>query len=324
MPEPRRELSPPMNSTRPPNHGGAAHSARADDSGPVQPVLIGIGSNIDPEQHVPFALQQLQRLLGNVRPSALYLTRPLRGRDQQPYVNGVVAANTRLNVVRLRRELGRIEHAAGRRRVAADAYAARTLDLDLLSYGALVDAELELPDPDLLERDFLLLPAAELCPDWVHPLARQTLAALARAFRKQHRASSILREFDGTISESRPGPNTALPVWTLAAGFGVTAGTPPAPDLAAAVGGALQAGLLRDLLLISAVSYAALLLAVFLRQHLYVYFPARELTATTTAIGCPDTDVVVDTGDSGLDNGFLTSGAVSGEKLTDALARLRN
>ncbi|MDX9979622.1 MAG: 2-amino-4-hydroxy-6-hydroxymethyldihydropteridine diphosphokinase [Lentisphaeria bacterium] len=143
------------------------------------PVLIGLGSNLAPERHVPFALRELRALFAGVRVSTIHWTRPLRGLDQPRYANGVVAVRTGLPPGQVKRALRGIEDRSGRERVPGVVYASRTLDLDLLAYGDGTVPELGLPDEDLLERDFVLLPAAELWPEWRHPVLGRTLAELA-------------------------------------------------------------------------------------------------------------------------------------------------
>lgn len=154
----------------------------AANSAPPRPamVLIGLGSNLRPETHVPFALRQLRARFTAVRVSTIYWTRPLKGLNQPPYANGVVAATTSLLPCQVKRALRELEDQAGRERQPGQSYAPRTLDLDLLAYGDGPVPELGLPDEELVERDFVLLPAAELCPDWCHPLLGKTLVALAR------------------------------------------------------------------------------------------------------------------------------------------------
>lgn len=142
-------------------------------------VLLGLGSNLAPERHLPFALRELRARFAAVRVSTIHWTRPLRGLDQPRYANGVVAARTGLLPCQVKKALREIEDRAGRERQPGMAYASRTLDLDLLAYGDGVVPELGLPDGDLLERDFVLLPAAELWPDWRHPVLGRTLAELA-------------------------------------------------------------------------------------------------------------------------------------------------
>jgi 2-amino-4-hydroxy-6-hydroxymethyldihydropteridine diphosphokinase len=70
-------------------------------------------------------------------------------------------------------------------RVRTVANAPRVLDLDLLAFGDLVTGadeegweELHLPHPRLENRAFVLLPLADVAPDWVHPQTGQTVAEM--------------------------------------------------------------------------------------------------------------------------------------------------
>jgi 2-amino-4-hydroxy-6-hydroxymethyldihydropteridine diphosphokinase len=113
---------------------------------------------------VPFAVSGLRARLPGIRFSRFYWTVPLGGCEQPHYINGVAAG---------------IEDRAGRVRDPDNRFAGRTLDLDLLLCGTTIDSGLDLPSVDLLERVFVLVPAAELMPDLVHPVLRRTLSDLA-------------------------------------------------------------------------------------------------------------------------------------------------
>ena len=91
-----------------------------------------------------------------------------------------MTATTSLLPCQVKRVLRDLEDRAGRERQPGKSHAPRTLDLDLLTYGDGLVPELGLPDEELVDRDFVLLPAAELRPDWRHPLLGKTLADLAR------------------------------------------------------------------------------------------------------------------------------------------------
>ena len=84
-------------------------------------------------------------------------------------MNGVAVVETSLPPGDLLALLHEIERRFGRER--REVNAARILDLDLIAYGDLVrtDAPPLLPHPRLHERAFVLLPLADVAPDWRHP-----------------------------------------------------------------------------------------------------------------------------------------------------------
>ena len=139
-------------------------------------ILIAVGSNIAPEKHVKNGVARLTEAFGDVDVSTFYRTKPLRGRTEQPdYVNGVVLLRTERSLKSVRKKLADIETAEGRERVPGDAYASRTLDLDIV---AVEGGEIP-PSSELVERDFILIPAAELWPEFIWPHTGQTLKELA-------------------------------------------------------------------------------------------------------------------------------------------------
>ncbi len=97
------------------------------------------------------------------------------GPAQPDYVNGCVVIETRRSPQDLLHLLMAIEQQFGRQRT--EHWGPRTLDLDLLLYDSIVleTPELTLPHPRMTERAFVLVPLAELLPDWVHPISRLTI-----------------------------------------------------------------------------------------------------------------------------------------------------
>lgn len=133
-----------------------------------------------PRQACEAALARLAELdVTVVRRSRWYTSAPVPPSHQPWFVNGVAVVATELGPGDLLATLHRIEDEFGRvRRVRNEA---RVIDLDLLAYGDLVlrhGEGLVLPHPRLRTRAFVLLPLAEVAPDWRHPVSGESVADL--------------------------------------------------------------------------------------------------------------------------------------------------
>jgi 2-amino-4-hydroxy-6-hydroxymethyldihydropteridine diphosphokinase len=147
---------------------------------------VSIGTNLgDRDAHLALALRRLAELPEGelVAVSPVFETDPVGPPPQGPFLNAVAQLRTRLAPRPLLAALLAIEQEAGRVRGVRDA--ARTLDLDLLLYGACVLDEpgLVVPHPRMAERPFVLEPLAALAPDLVHPTLGEPIARLAARVR---------------------------------------------------------------------------------------------------------------------------------------------
>ena len=126
-------------------------------------VVIALGSNLgDRRLHLLRALEQLKRVVSIVRISRIVETEPV---DAPPpdYLNMVVVGHTSLSAEALLEVMLAIEVKLGRRRPARR-NAPRTIDLDLIAYGAhrMRTATLTLPHPRAAERAFVVEPLREI------------------------------------------------------------------------------------------------------------------------------------------------------------------
>jgi len=135
-------------------------------------VFIGLGSNLhDSVGHLRRAADEIARLDGVELAglSSVYRSAPVGHADQPDFFNAVLRVRTRLVPAALLAALHDIEQLHGRTRLFRNA--PRTLDLDVLIYGALRqdDPTLTLPHPRCHERAFVLRPLVEIAPDCVIP-----------------------------------------------------------------------------------------------------------------------------------------------------------
>ena len=160
-------------------------------------IFIALGSNIEPEKNLPEAIKRLAARVTLVRTSRVYRSAALDSAGQPDstrpdFLNAAVLIETDLPPYNLKfTALRAVEAELGRVRTA-DKIASRTIDLDLALYGSLVlddpDSGLVLPDPSILTQAHVVLPLADLDPEFVHPLTGETLSEIAA---RLHAASAI-------------------------------------------------------------------------------------------------------------------------------------
>jgi 2-amino-4-hydroxy-6-hydroxymethyldihydropteridine diphosphokinase len=99
--------------------------------------------------------------------SSDYCTPPWGITEQAPFVNAAIAVATSLTPHDLLARAQQCERALGRNRALERHWGPRTIDIDLLTYDdlVLIDRDLILPHPHMLERAFVLVPLAEIAPD---------------------------------------------------------------------------------------------------------------------------------------------------------------
>ena len=145
-------------------------------------VFVSLGSNIEPDKHIPAGIAALRKAFGDVRISTIYRC-PAVGFDGPDFHNAVAAFDTVEPVDAVAAILRGIEEAAGRERSDVK-FSSRTLDLDLLLYGDAVlhDRGLDIPRGEITRYAFVLGPLAELAPDRRHPVTGKRFDRLWQAF----------------------------------------------------------------------------------------------------------------------------------------------
>ena len=128
---------------------------------------MALGSNMgDREGHLAHARSRLNELPGTrvIAVSGVEETAPLGPVAQPPYLNQMVLLETGLPPAALLAQCRAIEAERGRERRAGERWGPRTLDLDIVRYGARIvrEPDLLIPHPELANRDFWQREIAEL------------------------------------------------------------------------------------------------------------------------------------------------------------------
>ena len=170
-------------------------------------VLIALGSNGvspwgDAAETVQKAMVILSKKVGHlVGESPLYATPAFPAGAGPDFVNAAIRVTTALSAADLLTALHAVEAEAARERTVR--WGQRTLDLDLIAYGDAVAPDLVgydhwrglpvdlqmketpdqliLPHPRLQDRSFVLVPLADVAPDWVHPVLGQSVVQMRDA-----------------------------------------------------------------------------------------------------------------------------------------------
>jgi 2-amino-4-hydroxy-6-hydroxymethyldihydropteridine diphosphokinase len=145
-------------------------------------VYVGIGSNIDKENSICGAVRELTAHYGSLTLSPVYESKAL-GFEGENFFNLVAGFDSAESIEHIKQTLSRIESQFGRVR-QKNSFSARTLDLDLLFYGDMVqhDGQADLPHPDIRRYAFVLCPLADIAPDLQHPETGLSCAQMWRQF----------------------------------------------------------------------------------------------------------------------------------------------
>lgn len=143
---------------------------------------ISLGSNLgDRRRHLAQARSLLQKAgVRIIRQSSIYETEPVDYLDQPWFYNQVIEVETPHNPISLLHLVKDIEHRMKRKPTFDKG--PRTIDIDILLADRTVvqTQKLIIPHPRMSFRNFVMIPLAEIAPDFVHPLLHQPISILAQ------------------------------------------------------------------------------------------------------------------------------------------------
>lgn len=152
-------------------------------------VYIAFGSNMgDKETYINHAIWDLKENLyfRNIEVSDFFYSSPYGGVKQDDFVNGMIAIETMLEPYELLEVLHEIEAKA--ERVREIHWGPRTLDLDIIFYDDMIldEKDLQIPHKDMANRDFVLIPLAQLAGYKRHPVLNRTVEELVKDLKERY------------------------------------------------------------------------------------------------------------------------------------------
>jgi 2-amino-4-hydroxy-6-hydroxymethyldihydropteridine diphosphokinase len=144
----------------------------------ASPALIGLASNDSALVNFKAAVDRLS-IIGAVKKISTVYESP--SEEGNPYLNTVVLVESCLPAAEIRRRLKKIEIDLGRT-PASKSLNKMPIDLDLLMLGDQIirASDVTIPDEDVLSREYLARGCAEVFPDAIYPVTRQTLRDIAQ------------------------------------------------------------------------------------------------------------------------------------------------
>jgi 2-amino-4-hydroxy-6-hydroxymethyldihydropteridine diphosphokinase len=144
-------------------------------------IFIGMGSNIgDRRGYIQAALEKISKVPSTivVKRSSVYETEPVGKKNQPDFLNLVAEIDTNLKPEDLLAELKSVEKMLGR--TGIERWGPREIDIDILYFGSqIVRAdEFEIPHAEVAKRRFVLVPLAEIAPNFKDPLRNKSMADL--------------------------------------------------------------------------------------------------------------------------------------------------
>jgi 2-amino-4-hydroxy-6-hydroxymethyldihydropteridine diphosphokinase len=143
----------------------------------LQTLFLSLGSNLgNREDNLNQAIQLIkQNISTNLSISNIYETEPWGNLNQAGFLNLILKIeNSSLLPHEVLEKIQKIEIELGRVRV--EKWGERCIDIDIIFFNDLIldDTQLVIPHPFVQERKFVLVPLADVAPDWVHPVLQKT------------------------------------------------------------------------------------------------------------------------------------------------------
>ena len=169
-------------------------------------IFLGLGSNLqsdfgDSYQNIDLAINYLkENNINLLQKSSFYETVSYPNKNDPKFINVVISVETSLNSGDLMSRLLFVEEKLGRKRFKKND--PRTFDIDIIDFhGKIINIkinnfELSIPHKKMTERNFVLYPLKEICPNWKHPKTKDSIDILIKNLKTSNNEITKLNQND--------------------------------------------------------------------------------------------------------------------------------
>ena len=142
-------------------------------------ITISLGSNIEPQLNLEKAILEIAKFSTLEKTSKIYKSKSM-GFEGNDFLNQVILCEVKVDLEETYCKLKKIEKEMGRVK-NVNKFSDRLIDLDLLTFNdEISEGKITLPHKDILKYSFVLVPFAEIYPEFVHPVNQKSIETLLK------------------------------------------------------------------------------------------------------------------------------------------------
>ena len=142
-------------------------------------ITISLGSNIEPKLNLEKATNEIAKFAALEKTSKIYKSKSV-GFEGNDFLNQVILCEVKVELEETYCKLKKIEKEMGRVK-NVNKFSDRLIDLDLLTFNdEISEGKITLPHNDILKYSFVLVPFAEIYPEFVHPVNQKSIETLLK------------------------------------------------------------------------------------------------------------------------------------------------
>ena len=142
-------------------------------------ITISLGSNIEPQLNLEKATNEIAKFATLEKTSKIYKSKSV-GFEGNDFLNQVILCEVKVDLEETYFKLKKIEKEMGRVK-NVNKFSDRLIDLDLLTFNdEISEGKITLPHNDILKYSFVLVPFAEIYPEFIHPVNQKSIETLLK------------------------------------------------------------------------------------------------------------------------------------------------